>query len=371
MLLSQNLFFNLDNHIHLATGGESPALKSHQDAVARFFQDKSQGEPSRVLIEATYRRAQQKIARLLGAAADDIAFLSSASDGVNLLAYALEWRPGDNVVVADVEFPSDVLPWTRLAERGVEVRIVRNKNWHVSLEDIDALIDERTRVVVCSHVSYFTGQRLPLAELSALVRAQGPLFLVDATHAAGVVQVDASLADILVCSCYKWLLGVHGSAVFYWNRERVPQLEPPFVGWATPPELPSWDNPLAYSLPPTADRFVPGNPSYIGLYVLENALDHLLSIGPAKIEPYILGLSGRLWEGVAAQGWEMMTPSASQSRAGNVCFMTPNVDELVRGMAENNILIWGAYGGVKRVRVSTHLFNTAEEVDRFLTVLKR
>lgn len=371
MLISQDKFTGLDHIIHLATGGESPSLKSHQDAAARFFADKGLGEKSRAKIEDTYRRTQAKVGQLFNVEADSIAFLDSATAGVNLLAYALKWQAGDNVVVADVEFPSDVLPWTKFTPQGVEVRLVRHENWHISLEAIAAQIDERTRVVVVSLVSYFTGQRQPLKELSELIRGRGAILLVDATHTAGVLPVDAHYADVLISSCYKWLLGVHGTAVFYWNRERLPDLEPPFVGWATPAQLPGWEDPTSYTLPPTADRFVPANPNFLGLYILENALDHLLAIGRDTIGEYVLELSGRMWQGVHAQGWEMMTPKSAEARAGNVCFLAPNVNELTAAMEEAGILIWGAYGGVKRVRISTHLFNTVEEVDKCLEILKR
>ncbi|MEM9777651.1 MAG: aminotransferase class V-fold PLP-dependent enzyme, partial [Chloroflexota bacterium] len=289
---------------------------------------------------------------------------------INTLAYAIDWRPGDNVVVADVEFPSDVLPWTKFEHLGVEVRIVKNDGWQIRPEGIVDLIDDHTRVVAVSYVSYFTGQRQDLPKLSKLVRQSNAIFLLDATHAAGVVSVDANLADVVVCSCYKWLLATHGVAIFYWNKERLPDLKPPFIGWATPASLPGWEDPTSYVLPDSADRFVPANPSYISIYVLENALDHLLAIGRNTIEEYVLSLSGKLWQGVAEGGWEMLTPAEANGRAGNVCFMAPNVREVTDKLKANQILIWGSYGGVKRVRVSTHLYNTEADVDRFLEVLR-
>ena len=366
MLIPQSKFTGLENIVHLATGGESPALKSHADAVNRFFAAKAKGEDCRYEIEATYRRTQRKAAELLNVRADEIAFVESATAGVNTLAYSIDWRPGDNVVVADVEFPSDVLVWTMFEQQGVEVRIVSNRNWQIRPEDVAAQIDERTRVVAISHVSYFTGQRQNIQRLSEIVRQSNAIFLLDVTHAAGAVAVDASLADVVVCSCYKWLLATHGTAIFYWNKERLPDLQPPFIGWATPASLPSWDAPTSYALPDSADRFVAANPSYISIYVLENGLDHLLAIGRDKIESYILDLSGKLWQGVAERGWEMLTPEGAAERAGNICFLAPNVNELTERLKENDILIWGSYGGVKRVRVSTHLYNSMADVDRFL-----
>ena len=370
MLIPKTSFVGLDGLTHLCAGGETPMLKSHHQAIDQFFADKVLGETSRERLEATYRACKEKAARLLSASPKEVAFLSSASEGINLVAHALTWQPGDNVIVCDVEFPSDVLPWTRLQAQGVEIRVVSHRQWSIHLDDIAAAMDDRTRLVAVSLVSYFTGQRLPLAALSELVRAGSTLLLVDATHATGAVSVQASYADIMVSSCYKWLLGVHGAALFYWNRQRLPDLKPPFLGWHTGVAIPEWQAPTTYILRPDADRFVPGNPGFISLYILNNALDHILEIGVPPIEAHILNLSGQVWAGLQAAGWKVMTPQTSEERAGNVCFAAPDVERITTGLAERGVLVWGSYGGVGRVRVSTHLYNDESDVERFLSVLQ-
>jgi selenocysteine lyase/cysteine desulfurase len=370
MLIPKSQFIGLDGITHLASGGECPMLKSHHNAIEQFFADKALGEPGREKFDATYRSCVNNAAKLLGGDPDNYALLSSSSEGINLLLYALDWKAGDNVVVADVEFPSDILPWTALENHGVETRIVRNQDWRIRMEDIAAQIDHRTRVVAISHVSYFTGQRLPLAELSELVRSRDALLLLDATHSAGVTTVEAEQADILVASCYKWLLATHGVAIFYWNRERLPDLKPPFLGWNSGVTIPDWQTPTAFTLPHTADRFVPGNPSFVSVYVLENALNAILSVGVPTIEDYILGLAGQVWNGLRDLDLEVMTPEARDERAGNVCFMAPNVDSVTTELANRNIVIWGSYAGVERVRVSTHLYNSQEDVATLIGALR-
>ena len=370
MLIPKTEFIGLEEITHLCTGGESPTLKSHRAAVERFFLDKAMGEGSRERMEETVKRCKQKVGDLLGVSPDNIAFISTSSEGINLLAYGLKWRSGDNVVVCDVEFPSDVLPWTRLKEKGVEIRIVSNQNWFVSLSDIQQAVDGRTRVVAVSDVSYFTGQRLPLRELSEMVHSHNALLCLDATHAAGVAPVQASYADILVASCYKWLLGTHGVAIFYWNRERVPDLEPPFLGWHSGESIPDWHAPTEFALRSGADRFEAGNVGFISIYILDNALEHILRIGIPTIERHVLHLSGLVWEGLHGLGFDLMTPRDADKRAGNICFMTPHISEIMAWLNERKILVWGAYAGVGRVRVSTHLYNSARDVGRLLTALE-
>ncbi len=371
MLIPKADFVGLEDIVHLCAGGESPMLKTHLKVIERFMADKALGEASRERMDETCSRCKEKVARLLGVGSEDIAFLSTSSEGINLLVHGLSWRTGDNVVVCDVEFPSDLLPWTLLRDQGVEVRVVRHRNWFMSLKDLEQAIDDRTRVVAISDVSYFTGQRLPVRQLSEIARSANALLSVDSTHAAGVIPIEAGYADILVASCYKWLLGIHGVAIFYWNRQRLPDLSPPFLGWHTAASIPDWQDPTTYTPRPGAARFEMGNPGFVSIYVLENALDHILKIGVPLIEKHVLGLSGLAWEGLNELGFELMTPRDPEQRAGNICFMTPHIDEVTAWLARQGILVWGGYAGVGRVRISTHLYNADEDVERLLAALRR
>ena len=262
---------------------------------------------------------------------------------------------------------TEYLPWTRLQDQGVEIRIVHHQDWSVSVSDLGGAIDSDTRVVAVSHVSFLTGERLRLEELVEVVRPSNALLSVDATHATGVVEVQANQADILVSSCYKWLLGVHGLAIFYCNQTRQPHLKPPFLGWHTGTSFGDWQDPTRYSTRSEAARFEPGNPSFIGIYVLNNALDRLLEIGMPRIENYITSLADRVWNGIQALGLELMTSQDGSRRAGNVCFATPNSEAVAEWLGQKGVLVWPGSG---RVRISTHLYNTVEDVDRLLSALK-
>lgn len=370
-LIPKSEFVGLDGYANLCAGGESPMLKSHQRAIEQFMHDKSRGEHARYLEADKVDQAAQKCARLFSVNAEEITFLAHASEGINNVAYGLDWQAGDNVVVVDVEFPSGILPWTRLEQLGVEVRVVRHRDWFIELDDIAALIDERTRVVEVSHVSMFTGQRLNLEALSNLVRSSNALLLLDATHAAGVVPVNARLADIMVSSCYKWLLGVHGAAIFFVNRETLPDFAPPFLGWHSPAKHGGWQQPTRYELKPSAHQFQAGNFGFISVYILDNALDYLLDIGIEKIETHALALSGEIYDAVDELGFELMTPASAQQRAGNVCFLAEDLESMITELDKRQVLIWGAYAGFDRLRISTHLYNDSSDVERCIEALRR
>lgn len=370
-LIAKDEFVGLDNVVHLAAGGESPMLRSHMEAITRFITDKGLGETARARQSNVVASVQELCSRLFSVPSEDIAFLSSASEGINVVVYGLDWKQGDNIVVADVEFGSGIFPWTKLQEQGVEIRVVKHQNWKILLEDIDAAMDDRTRVVLMSHVSMFTGQRIALPELSRLVRGNGAALVLDATHAAGVVPVDASLADIMVSSCYKWMLGVHGTAVFYHNKETFPELKVPFLGWNSVSASGGWEDPLQMTMHASARGFVAGNQSYLSLYILENALRRTEPLTTSRIEQHVLILTAKLRQDLEAQGWEIMTPASPEERAGNICISADRVEVIAHALKEQNILVWGTHSGESRIRISPHLYNNADDVEACVRAMRK
>jgi len=365
-LLAKELFVGLEGVAHLCTGGEAPWLRSHDEACARFGQLKSGGMAGREEMFRVRARAADRVAGMLGVTSDRVAFLAHSSEGLNLAVSAVDWRPGDNVVFADLEYPSAVYPAARLRERGVEPRVVKSANGYVSMDAIAAAVDGRTRLVLASHVSYLTGQRLDLAKLAELARSKGALLAIDATHGLGVAPVDGELCDFLVSSCYKWLLATHGVGVFVYNPARVGDLQPNVIGWNSISHRGGAADPLSMPLKPGAARFEAGNPSLLGLFVLDDALANLAPIDKTAVIDHALDLTGELIAGLKARGRTVLTPERREERAGNVCFLEPNADAVARQLSERKVEVWGSEG---RIRVSAHLYNDQADVEAFFRAL--
>ena len=365
-LVPTNEFVGLDNIVHLCAGGEAPFLKSHIAALERFAADKSAGMPGRDRMFDTYRSTKEHLSWMVKRPVSDIALLGSASEGVNLVAETVDWCEGDNVVVADVEFPSMLYPWVNLEGKGVELRVVRSRDRLIDLDDVRAVVDERTRVVAVSQVSYLTGQRISLPAIANVAWQKGARLLVDATHALGAISVDANYCDYLISSCYKWLLAAHGVGIFVWNRSRVPEISPPTLGWHSVTKSGGWTNPTHLSLRPDADRFEIGNPSFPSVYILCNALERLAGAPAKDIERHVVDLAGAVRNGLADRDFQVLTPAAPASHAGNVCFETDSADAMTRHLANEGILVWGSEG---RIRVSTHLYNSSADVQRLFAAL--
>jgi cysteine desulfurase/selenocysteine lyase len=357
-------FLGLEDQAHFAAGGETPFLKTHLEALNQYALDKSSGMPGRMRQLETHDRARELAATLLGVTKDEVAFIPSTSDGVNMVAQTIDFQPGDNVVVETIEFPSDVYPWLLKQDEGVEVRFVGD-GFEVPQGALEAAIDERTRAVALSHVSYLTGKRHDLALVAAAAHKVGAIFIVDASHALGVVPVEARLADFVFSCTYKWQLGTTGIAIGFWNRQLQPDWAPRVAGWMSAKPAGGEGETRRHQFAPRDDamRMTLGNPSFPGVYVVENGLRYLLDVGIERTEAHSLELTARLREGLLELGQQVLTPEEPERRAGNVCIARTDGAEFTRLLGERGVLVWEADG---RIRFSAHLYNDGADVEKAL-----
>jgi cysteine desulfurase/selenocysteine lyase len=355
--------------LHLAPGGESPSLRRHRETLDRYFAAKGTGPAGQESRWEMYHSAKSLAAQLLGLPGEEsIAYMPSVSDGMNALSHAIPVAAGDNVVIEDVEFGAVLYPWLHLERQGVEVRLVRQRDWVPAENAYREAVDNRTRAVIVSYVSYLTGLRHNLEELSRIAHDRGAWLVVDATHAAGVVPIPGSLCDFVLSANYKWLLGWHGIALLGWNRERVHDLEPALLGWRTPAAVLDRENRKRFELRPGAARFETGNPSNVGIFVLETSLRYLLETGIDRIAEHDLRLSGMLNRRLRDLGYDVSTPAEARYRAGNTCFWHAEPEALVQRLADNGIWVSGGDG---RIRIGTHLWADEDDVGAVVAALER
>ena len=367
-LISPADFVGLDVVTHLCTGGEGPWLTGQSAVYAEFVQYKSRGDRGRRALYARGDRCRQRMGQLWGVPAERIAFMPSAAEGMAWLARGLDWRPGDNVVTTNLEFPSVAYNWRTARQQGVELRLVPHRDWLVREDELLAAVDERTRVLAVSQVSFYTGQNLDIEQLSAGLAGRDALLAVDATHAAGAVAVPAACADLCVSSCYKWLLATHGVAPCYLSPRAEAQVCSTAFGWRNLAVWPAQgaERALDADEKPMPDKMEPGNPAMVAVLYLDYALGRLLDVGIDRIAAHNRDLSEQISTGLARLGRPVISPSARPQRSGNTCFAAAAAHRLCEALADRGVLVWGEYG---RVRVSGHLYNNSEDVERFLAVL--
>ena len=181
-----------------------------------------------------------------------------------------------------------------------------------------------------------------------------------------MAPVPGELRDFVVSSCYKWLLATHGVGIFAYDAARVGPLEPATLGWHSVGHRGGMAAPLDVPLRPDAARLEAGNPSLLGLLVLDNALDVLEGLDPKAVLAHAHELGGELIEGLRRLGLPVITPEATDDRAGNVCFLAADGQGLATRLAERGVLVWGGDG---RIRISAHVHDGADDVRRCLDEL--
>lgn len=334
-----------------------------KQALDGYLDARSMGPKGRDVHSRIEDELRGNLASLVNGKKEQIALMSNSSEAISAIALAMCMKPGENVVVNELEFPSGVLPWLRLKEQGVEVKVVPHREWKVTAEDMLSCVDEQTRMVVVSHVSYMSGARMDYRKLYRQIRQTRALLLVDITQSLGVTPHDISQADFLVSSSYKWLLSVHGAGLLAVNPERTAHILPHAVGWRSVQNIFHAERFDSFQFLDGARKFELGYPSYPTLYVLHEMTGRLLQLGIDRIERHILELGGQFMAELRRMGFTVMTPMAEEERAGNIAFACDDGEQLANQLSEKQIYVWGGDG---RVRLSVHVFNDSWDKDRFV-----
>lgn len=226
----------LDECVYLNTAAAGVSWKGQGAAAARFHDDvKHQGFNGMARWCEPADNARTSVARLLGVRTDDIPFVSSTTEGLNLTVSAIRWRPGDEIVVADDEFPSVLLACDGAERQGVIVRRVRISSERMREEALMNALTPATRMLAASHVHWATGTRLDLAAVASACGVKGALLIVDGVQALGAVPPDLGDADVYCASVFKWLLSGFGLAILVVRDRARTELTPAVRGHNNPP----------------------------------------------------------------------------------------------------------------------------------------
>ncbi|HXU31716.1 MAG TPA: aminotransferase class V-fold PLP-dependent enzyme [Thermoanaerobaculia bacterium] len=325
---------------------------------------------------AEVERVRALAARLIGATdPHEVAFVENTSVGLSAVAEGIDWRPGDNMVGAEGEFPSNAYPWMNVAARAgneVEYRLAPERDGRIEPEDLLARIDGRTRLLALSWVQYATGFRSDLARLGAACRERGALFVVDAIQGLGALAVDVEALgiDVLAAATHKWLLGPEGIGLLYVSDRVIDRLRPTRAGWRSTRTPYDWSR-LDLTFAEGAKRFECGTLNVYGLAGLGGSLEILLEAGPEAIERRVLALAERTAAGFEAAGLTLAAPRDGAFRgetsgivAGAHPTRTP--EELAEALAGRGVVVSARAG---RLRAAPHFYNSEAEIDRFVAIL--
>ncbi|TVR06425.1 MAG: aminotransferase class V-fold PLP-dependent enzyme [Salinarimonadaceae bacterium] len=374
-----------DHRVYMDIAARAPLSRPVREAYDRWLDDWQSTGGTKDQWMAALEVTRERFARLINASPREISYTKNVSEGLNIVANAVDWRAGDNVVIcADVEHPNNIYVWLNERRRDVEVRIVRSRDGKVTPEDYMEAVDDRTRVVAVSHVSFAPGRLLDLVPIGRFCRDRGIMLVVDAAQSAGVMQVDvqAMNIDVLCVSSHKAILGPYGMGFLYCRQEWLRQLRPVYLArYSVLVEESDHEEVMGafqYRLPDDGRRFEIGNYNYGAALATGAALDMLLSVGSQTIEDHVLDLADRLTVGLEALGLDV----CSGRRGDGLCQMITagrwgagghysSSDESLRRLFDE-LIARGFTLSLRRglVRFSLHYYNNKNDVDAALRVVE-
>jgi selenocysteine lyase/cysteine desulfurase len=357
-------FPNLAGMSYLNTAAESIPPLCTGEAIEAYWRDKVRGMKGRDEHFARVEACREVSARMLGLPTTDVSFCSCSSEAYNLLASALQLGRNDEVVITDLDFPAGVTPWLRAAEAPA-VRVWKSVDGALDAGHLELLLNERTKLVQVSLVSFYNGHRIDWRPFRDAVRriAPGALISVDITQALGRVVLDCGDADILISSTHKWTLGIHGGCIIGVPAARSSQLTTHAGGWFHLQNAFEADR-FERAVPKSgAASFSVGMPNFVALYALNASLRYLESIGVVKIAAHADPLVAAVETGLRELG---VAPMCQWSGSGILAFQHPRSAEIHAALERENVHVMHHAG---RIRIAVHGYNTREDIDKFLRIL--
>ncbi len=372
----------LKNIIYMDSAATSLTPEPVVEAVAGYYRDYNANVGRGVyrlsqVASQKYKDAHEKVAGFIGAKeAGEVIFTKNTTEAINMVAYGLKWASGDEVVTTLLEHHSNFLPWFKLREKGVNLKIVNpNRSGEFKVADFEAAIGDSTRLVAVTHVSNVLGTISPIKELSAICKEKGALLLVDGAQSAPHIPLDVEKlgCDFFAFSGHK-MLGPTGTGVL-WVKD-PDGIEPTFFGGGMIEKV-SVDG---YELAAGYERFEAGTPNIAGGIGLGRAVDYLNDVGRDKLLAYEERLAKRLLKGLlnieAVQVYGSTNPSGrigvvsfniGGSNPHDVALMLDEASGITVRSGHHCCMPLMNYLHVEgTVRVSLYLYNTEEEVDKFL-----
>ena len=378
--------------VYLDSGATSQKPESVISAEANFYRMHNAAVhrgAHQLAEEATeaYEGGRESVAKFLGATVDEIIFTKSATESLNLLAYAFssgdslnrfQIKRGDRIVVTEMEHHANLIPWQQLAKRtGAElVWFEVTPEGRLDLSKISELINSDTRIVALTHQSNVLGTINPLEQIVARAHEVGAVVVLDACQSAPhkVIDVEKLGVDFLTFSGHK-ALGPTGIGVL-WGRSELLEDLPPFLFGGSMIENVSM---LDATWAPSPRRFEAGVPNMAQAVGLASALEYLTNVGLEKISAHELLLTEQLLSGLSKiDGAKVFGPESTVDRGGTVSFTVGAIHphDLGQYLDSQGIAVrtghhcaWPLtrkFGITATTRASFYLYNDASEVEALL-----
>ncbi len=321
-------------------------------------------------------QAKALFAQLINADPGEIAFARSTVESEsNILNGLRDHLAGGNVVTSDLSFNPCIYNYKFREQQGLDVRIVKNRNWQIDMAAMEDAVDGNTRLISVALVSNVNGYVADVAALSKLAHDNGAYLYVDIMQAAGGVPIDVKAMgiDFAACSTFKWLMGVKGFGFLYVRSDlQLDVLKPSQPTGGVALNYPPWvEDPdsagkeISFSPPTGVGAYEVSYPSYEGVVCAQESLQYILSLGVDSIRNHARDLTDRLQEELPQRGYKSITPQGNESPI--LSFVAPHPEAVLTSCRSANVHVAMRFGN--KMRLSPSVYNNHEDIDRLLEAL--
>lgn len=332
-------------------------------------------------LEPAWRTSRDRLAAFVGSASEDLIFVENATVGMNIIADSFPVAAGEEVLLTDHEYGAVNRIWHRACERvRATTRVVRLplpfQSVNETVDAVFAAANEQTRLIVVSHITSPTAVILPVAEICAQAKKRGIAVAIDGPHAVAQVPLDVQKlgCDFYTASCHKWLSSPFGSGFLYASPRQQNHVRPPVLSWGRlpPNKIDSWSdefvwsgtrNPVAYLGVPAAIEFLES----IGLEAFR-ARTHWLAQYARRQLTEIFQLDPLVPDDPAWYGSMAHVPLAPTATNETCAVANPLQHTIWEKLGIEVPIV--DFAGRRYIRVSCHLYNDTEQIDRLVNGLK-
>ncbi len=322
------------------------------------------------------RKTRKIIAELVKCQPEEIILTQSTTDGVNAVANGLSFDSDSNVIIRGMahEHHANYYPWLRLSNKLQIKNLKVDQNGFFSIEELESLVDNNTKLVTLSHALYNTGSILPVEEVGEILEKKNVPYFLDTAQTIGCIgdfNVDTTKCDFMSFNGSKWLCGPMGTGLFYCKKSSSDLLEPTGIGGES--AMIYDETKLAFKEMP--EKFQTGFRNYVGMVGLESSVNYLLQFGIHNIRDKIMKLANQLRdELLKISDVTMYGPDEPEKRTSIISFnikghepktIVEKLDKQKIVLAVREIL------DKEIIRVSPHFFNTESEIQTVIDTIKK
>ncbi len=346
-------------YLNAAAGSITPRWV--REAVSRYLLELEEGGDDHWdLWLAQMEVVRERVARFIGAQADEIAFVTNPSEGMNILADLVSH---DGPILSDeLEFPTVTLPFVH---RGAQLQFIPAIEGELRLEMFDEVHAPRASTIAVSHVQFSNGYRLDLEALAELKGRRSLIVCGSQSLGAFEIDVNAMQIDGMACAGHKWLCAGYGAGFVYVSKELLTRA-PKGLGWRSVKDPFAFNNRAGVPVK-AARRYEMGCPAFPGIFALGAAVSYLDGIGRDRIQSRVLQLNTVLTSAMRHEGFEVLSPSGS-GRSGQTLIAMDDPGAVTEFLRGEGILVTQKHQGI---RVSTHFYNNDDDIAKFVEALKK